>query len=73
MGQHRHFFVHFRSLQSIFFVLKTLGFSGIRTGMVGVEVGHYATTTAEVQHGLEGHFVCVPYISQPADVRIRPF
>ena len=47
----RCFFVYFSSFQTTNFSEKTAGFSGIQTGIVGVEgkhVGHLTTTTAHV-------------------------
>ena len=49
MGQLRPLFVYFRSFQTQMFTEKMVGFSGIRTRIVGVEgehAYHLTTTTA---------------------------
>ena len=50
MGRSRPLFVYFRSFQTIYRI-KTVGFSGIRTRIVGVEgehADHLNTTTAQI-------------------------
>ena len=53
MGQPRPVFVYFRSFQTKILQKKALGFSGIRTRIVGVEgehADHLTTTTAQNIH-----------------------
>ena len=60
MGQPRPLFLYFCSFQTQILQKKTVGFSGIRTRIVGVEyehADHLTTTTAHLQNVCRG--VCV--------------